>query len=181
MLRQRTQLNQRRIRTAKKVRRKFPQIDRAIGNLRTPSQAIWLTRNIRRSLKVDKAKRTRPTEPFARKVQIRPLLTQTPPTQLRDLRYDSAPGILWPGLGDAADGRANGGSTNSVGTTQASVPRAFSQGSWYTDGWKREIIPMVILGPGSIASNGCQRSALSSLSPTLRKIQKRMYLAKRGT
>lgn len=52
-----------------------PQIDRAIGNLWTESQAIWLTRNIRRSLKVDKADQTHGA--FGAKVQIRPLHTQT--------------------------------------------------------------------------------------------------------
>lgn len=170
MLCQRTQFSQRRA-------KEFPQIDRAIGKLETESQAIWLTRNIRRSLKVDKADQTHGA--FRAKVQIRPLLTQTS-QRLRDLRYDSAPGVVWPGPGDAADGRANEGQ-HSQCWDDPGVRTSGVLAGLLVHGWlEREMIPMVILGPGSIESNGCQRSALSSLSPTTENT-KRMYLAKRGT
>lgn len=118
-------------------------IDRAIGKLRTEPQAIWLTRNIRRSLKGDKADQTHGA--FGAKLQIRPLLTQTS-QRLRDLRYDSAPGILWSRLGDAADGRANEGELTVFGRPRRPYLgrscRTLVHGLLET-----EMDPMVILGP----------------------------------
>lgn len=128
-------------------------IDRAIGKLRTESQAIWLTRNIRRSLKGDKADQTHGA--FGAKLQIRPLLTQTS-QRLRDLRYDSAPGILWSRLGDAADGRANEGELRVFGRPRRPYLgrscKTLVRGLLET-----EMDPMVILGPGNIESNGLSK------------------------
>ena len=114
-------------------------------------------------MKGDKADQTHGA--FGAKLQIRPLPTQTS-QRLRDLRYDSAPGILWSRLGDAADGRANGGGLAAFGRPRRPYLGRSCRNSVRVC-LETAMVPIVILGSGNIESNGRQRSAVSSLSPTM--------------
>lgn len=105
---------------------------------------------------------------FGAKIQIRPLLTQTS-GQLQDLRYDSAPGILWPGSCDAADCRANGRGFSALGRPRRPYLgrscRALVGGRVAGKGDGSDGYPWA---QATSESNGCQRSALSSFSPPVK-------------
>lgn len=89
---------------------------------------------------------------MAVKVQIRPLLTTGPWCHLparSEIGFSTGHSVAW-NWAMRLTAEPMGGGTNSVGTTQASVTRAFFAGISVRGWLEREMVPMVILGTGSV-------------------------------